>query len=711
MKITRRQFVNGEEKQMKKNAKGFAMNLPSNMTNKRKLERKIRLLVLFLAASPLMAEESAPEQNPASAVARSVGPLTDSTLDSHVRRIDEFVQAGLKEQGMQANSPTDDAVFLRRAYLEIVGRIPNLEEARSFFQSSALRKRRDLIDRLLDSEGYVSREFHYWADLLRAQSRLRNAPGQPYLDWIKNSLKENKSYDQMVRELIQAEGYVWENGAAGYYLRDAGMPLDHMANTFQVFLGTQLVCAQCHDHPYDEFTQLDYYRQAAYIFGVKTTDREMLKEYRKINRRLSGGEDIDPEVQQMARRMIRPLRYRVNETNTKLKLPDDYQYDDAKPKSVVKPGVLFGDEIELDQEESHRDGYAAWLTSAENPRFATVIANRLWKRVMGVGLIEPVDDLTDGYSASHPKLMDYLTEMMIQLNFNMRDYFRVLYNTRTWQRNVSTEEWTKGDPYYYPGPLLKRMSAEQLWDSIIGLIVRDVDERQGRPNQNQRYYIQAEQLAGMSAEEILTLAAKQTQANRLRNQLLQKRRTLQQQINVAKRNQDSETLRRLQREQAALNKKTRLAGKNATSQQRRQERSRRSDSDDPRWRGIPAELVRASKLPSPAPARHFLRQFGQSDRETIENANDEANVPQILTILNGPIHFHLWKPNSLFRTTADSMRGAGELLDAIYLTILTRYPSSEERTLLLPELNKNPRTAAKDLAWVLLNTRQFAFIQ
>ena len=694
-----------------KNTKGFGMNLPSSMTNKRKLQHKTRLLVLFLAASPLMAEESAPEQNPANAIARSAGSLTESTLNSHVRRIDEIVQAGLKEQGMQANSPADDSVFLRRAYLEIVGRIPNLEEARSFFQSSAPRKRRDLIDRLLDSEGYVSREFHYWADLLRAQSRLRNAPGQPYLDWIKNSLRENKSYDQMARELIQAEGYVWENGAAGYYLRDAGMPLDHMANTFQVFLGTQLVCAQCHDHPYDEFTQLDYYRQAAYVFGVRTTDREVLKEYRKINRRLSDGEDIDPEVQQMARRMIRPLRYRVHETNAKLKLPDDYQYNDAKPKAVVKPGVLFGDKIELDRGESQRDGYAAWLTSAENPRFATVIANRLWKRVMGVGLIEPVDDLADGYSASHPKLMNYLTEMMIHLKFNLRDYLRVLYNTQTWQRNVSTEEWTKGAPYYYPGPLLKRMSAEQLWDSIIGLIVRDVDERQGRPNQNQRYYTQAEQLAGMSAEKILVLAAKQTQANRLRNQQLQKRRTLQQRINVAKKNQDSETLRRLQREQAALNEKTRLAGKNAISQERRQERSRRLDSADPRWSGIPAELVRASKLPSPAPARHFLRQFGQSDRETIENANDEANVPQILTLLNGPIHFHLWKPNSLFRATADSTKGADELLDAIYLTILTRHPSPEERTLLLPKLKKNPRTAAKDLAWALLNTRQFAFIQ
>ena len=696
---------------MKKDAKGFVMNPPSSMTNKRKLQRKTCLLVLFLAAIPLMAEESAPEQNSASVIARSAGYLTDSTLNSHVQRIDEIIQAGLKEQGMQANSPAEDAVFLRRTYLEIVGRIPNLEEVRLFFQSSAPRKRRDLIDRLLDSDGYVSREFHYWADLLRAQSRLRNAPGQPYLDWIKNSLRENKPYDQMVRELIQSEGYIWENGAAGYYLRDAGMPLDHMANTFQVFLGTQLVCAQCHDHPDDEFTQLDYYRQAAYIFGVKTTDREMLKEYRKINRRLSDGEDIDPEVHQMARRMIRPLRYRVNETNAKLKLPDDYQYDDAKPKSVVKPSVLFGGNIQLKRGESHRDGYAAWLTSAENPRFATVIANRLWKRVMGVGLIEPVDDLADGYSASHPKLMDYLTEMMIHLKFNLRDYLRVLYNTQTWQRNVSTEEWKKGSPYYYSGPLLKRMSAEQLWDSTIGLIVRDVDERQGRSNQNQRYYNQAEQLAGMSAEEILGLAAKQTQANRLRNQQLQKRRTLQRQINVAKRNQDSETLRRLQREQADLNKKTRLAAKNATSQQRRQERFRSSDNDDPRWRGIPAELVRASELPSPAPARHFLRQFGQSDRETIENANDEANVPQILTLLNGPIHFHLWKPNSLFRTTADSTRGADELLNTIYLTILTRHPSPEERTLLLPELKKNPRTAAKDLAWVLLNTRQFAFIQ
>ena len=699
------------EWQMKKSAKGFVMNFLGNMTNKRKLERKTRLFILFLAASPLLAEETAPEQNQSNAVVRSVGSLTDSTLDSHVRRIDEFVQAGLKEQGVRANSSADDAVFLRRAYLEIVGRIPNLEEARSFFQSSAPRKRRELINRLLDSEGYVNREFHYWADLLRAQSRLRNAPGQPYLDWIQNSLRENKPYDQMVRELIQAEGYVWENGAAGYYLRDAGMPLDHMANTFQVFLGTQLVCAQCHDHPYDEFTQLDYYRQAAYVFGVKTTDREVLKEYRKINRRLSDGEDVDPEVHQMARRMIRPLRYRVNETNAKLKLPDDYQYDDAKPNSVVKPVALFGDKIELERGESQRDGYANWLTSAENPRFATVIANRLWKRVMGAGLIEPVDDLADGYSASHPELMNYLTEMMIQLNFNLRDYFRVLYNTQTWQRNVSAEEWKQGRPYYFPGPLLKRMSAEQLWDSVIGLIVQDVDERRGRSNQNQRYYDQAEQLEGKSAEEILAMAAKQTQTNRLRNQQLQKRRTLQRQINVAKQNQDWETLRRLQREQAALNKKTRLAGKTATPQRRGQERSRRFESDDPRWRGIPAELVRASKLPSPAPARHFLRQFGQSDRETIENANDEANVPQILTLLNGPIHLHLWKPNSLFHTTVDSMRDAGELLDAIYLTILSRRPSPEERELLLPEFKKNLHTAAKDLAWVLLNTRQFAFIQ
>ena len=628
--------------------------------------------------------------------------LTGAALKDHVEHIDSLVDAGLKEQGIVPNAMSPDPIFLRRAYLDIMGRIHTLEEAATFLQTQSATKRRDLIDRLIQSEGNVSREFNYWADLLRIQSRLRNAPAGPYLDWIKDSIRENRPYDEMVRALISAEGYVWDNGAAGYYLRDAGMPLDHMANTFQVFLGTQLVCAQCHDHPYDEFTQIDYYQQAAYIYGVKTTDREVAQQYRKLSRRKQDG--IDPDTQRMARQMIRPLRYRVNETNSKLRLPDDYQYDDAKPKSVVEPDTIFGDPIELGPGESPRDGYAKWLTSSENPRFATVIANRLWKRSMGVGLIEPVDDLSDGYSASHPQLMAYLSELIVDLDFDIRAYLKVLYNTRTYQRMANREEWDSSEPYYFAGPLLRRMRAEELWDSFAGLVVPDLDERPGNTSQNTRYS-EAKELVGMEPEAILEIAEDRAKVAKKRTELQAQQRELRKQLQAAQANQRSRQVRALREEQNLLSKKIRMLGQN------RVRRNRGADVNDPRWKGLPRELVRASETVSPAPPRHFLRQFGQSDRETIENANDEANVPQILTLLNGPLYETLKKPNSVYRQVYEGAGNADQLLNRIYLTLLTRFPSEQERQQLLPALRSDPQGATEDLTWALLNTRQFAFVQ
>ena len=119
-------------------------------------------------------------------------------------------------------------------------------------------------------------------------------------------------YDQFVAHLINAEGYLWEDGATGFYFRDAGMELDHMANTFQVFLGTQVVCAQCHDHPYDAWTQKQYYQQAAYAYGVKTSNPKAGRQLRALGNN-QNRKDIDPELKAVARRMTRPLRYRVEE--------------------------------------------------------------------------------------------------------------------------------------------------------------------------------------------------------------------------------------------------------------------------------------------------------------------------------------------------------------------------------------------------------------
>ena len=645
---------------------------------------------------------------PASSKARPDSAAPDRVLAEQAGQIDALIEAELQERRIAPASLTEDSVFLRRIYLDAVGRIPTLEEARTFLDSAAADKRRRLIDELLSSEGRVSREYNYWADLLRIKTRMPNVPGRPYQEWIKSAVRENLPYDQFVRELITAEGYIWDKGAAGYYLRDAGMPLDHMANTFQTFLGTQLVCAQCHDHPTDDFTQMDYYRQAAYVFGVKTSDRRMGQIYRQVNNRTKDSEAVAPEVRQMARRLIRPLRNRVNDTQQKLKLPDDYQYADARPKSVVEPGVIFGKAIEVEQGENLRDGYARWLTSADNPRFARVIANRLWKRAMGVGLIEPVDDLSDGYEASHPELMDYLTQLVIDLDFDLRAYMRVLYHTETYQRNVWPEEWEEGTAYHFAGRRLQRLSAEQLWDSLAGLIVPDLDRRPGAVARDRRLE-GAQELIGMSADQIIERARNQMASEKLRRQQSQQRLRLNRLIKQARANQDKEELGRLQKRLRELaGDGANSAGRTARSDRDKIRNTQRQDS---RWKDIPAGLVRASELTSPAPPGHFLRQFGQSDRETIENANDEANVPQILTLLNGPIHNYMWGAKSLLRANVGTVEDPERQLESAFLTVLTRRPTAEESEWLLPMLRRHRESALKDIVWTLVNTKQFVFVQ
>ncbi|MBL8898448.1 MAG: DUF1549 domain-containing protein, partial [Planctomycetes bacterium] len=174
--------------------------------------------------------------------------------------IDRLVDADLARAGVPANPPSDDATFVRRAYLQIVGRIPTAEEARAFLADRSAEKRTQLIDRLLVSPGHESHLFTWYADLLRAKSRLANQiSGEPYLHWIKSAVAANEPYDQIARDLLTASGaaHARENGETGYYLRDRGMPEDNMANTARVFLGTRLECAQCHNHPFDKWTQKD----------------------------------------------------------------------------------------------------------------------------------------------------------------------------------------------------------------------------------------------------------------------------------------------------------------------------------------------------------------------------------------------------------------------------------------------------------------------
>ena len=192
--------------------------------------------------------------------------LTGADATAASTQIDELLAQGWKKQKIQGNAPVSDEVFLRRAYLTVVGRIPTLDETKAFLTWQSPQKRTKLIDNLLASDGYVHHYFNFWADVLRAQSQGvgDSTTSLNYLNFIRKSLRENKPFDQFARELVSAEGTCFDTGAIGYYMRDRGMALDNLSNTVRIFLGTRMECAQCHDHPFDKWTEKQLFEMAAF---------------------------------------------------------------------------------------------------------------------------------------------------------------------------------------------------------------------------------------------------------------------------------------------------------------------------------------------------------------------------------------------------------------------------------------------------------------
>lgn len=665
------------------------------------------------------------------------------------QQIDSLVSAKLSAHEQKPNRLTDDETFLRRIYLDIVGRIPTLEEAHSFLASKDKSKRAALIDELLDSSGYVSHQFNYWADILRIKSRLSGGnPGQPYIDFVKNSLATNQPYNDFVREMIASEGPVLEsgNGATGYYLRDQGMPEDNMANTVRIFLGTRLECAQCHDHPFDTWTQREFFEMVAFTGGVRTrlapngmaASMDMRRKLKKV--------EADPKVKQLAINLMRPLSFGVSGGGTGLaRLPDSYQYDDGEPNEIVTAKTMFEHEelvhpeipatrkrrrrprnkrfasaIPGARDIGSREVFADWLTSPDNPRFTQVIANRLWKKAMGLGLIEPVDDLTDETVASNPELLRYLTEQMIELDYDMKQYLRAIYYSKTYQREASDSDVTDPSEYFFPGPLLRRMSAEQLWDSFLTLAVPALDDREHPRSKMVRgvlgsnLYEGFEKVKDMSVDEILELAEKELEIRSNPEKRKQRYRDAMMSANEPN-GKYIEEAAQLRRRIAALRQMQKRVRQRKNAFASRQLQARISELQS-MLRHVPTrignDLVRASELLSPAPPGHFLREFGQSDREQIENANSEPAASQVLSLMNGQIEKRIISnPRTVLMRNVVMAESAVEKIDVIFLSMLSRYPSREESTTWQKIAREEGKAAANDLIWSLANTSEFMFVR
>ncbi len=657
---------------------------------------------------------------PADAPKPRTHPLSDEAVATAAATIDRMINTDLTIHQQQANPAIDDYTFVRRAYLTIVGRIPTVAEAAAFNQSADKDRRGKLLTLLQQQPGRVHNDFTWWADLLRISTRLGNRyPGNAYVDWIKEQIRTNQPYDQIARALITAEGPALArgNGATGYYLRDAGMPLDNMANTVQVFLGTRIQCAQCHDHPFDKWTRKQFYELAAYTDSVDV-NRDV-KGLGQINKKLK--EDGASQEIRNALRMIGDtvaLRVRGGDKPV-IELPKDYQYHDAKPGEKVSAKTIFGSDGRIAKGDRAKLVYADWMTSPDNPRFTQVIANRIWKRAFGVGVIEPVDNLTDKTEATNPELMAFLTKLMISVDYDLMRFQRILYQTDAWQRASSSPDSIGSEPYRFAGPVQRRMTAEQLWDSLLTLGVPELDQRVGESAE--RLYKFYEDNKDKDAKGLLALAQDLGERRSKLRAIEIEARSLRELIAAAKNKDDLEPRKAKARLKELADLREQLADQ--TEPERMVVFKKNGKGPD--------QFVRADELPSPAPAGHFLRTFGQSDRDVIEAGNNSPATTQALTMLNGFVDKELLKERSVLYQDMLKPPDMGGKIDVLFLAILSRPPSLAERELGKQELahalltfrkenkagmstdvaKESAKSALHNLAWVLVNSNEFLFVQ
>ena len=361
--------------------------------------------------------------------------------------IDELVAARWRRLGLEPVGPCSDEEFLRRAFVDCIGTLPTPKRVRRFLASSEANKRAVLVDELLGLTGDPKRDIYqeewsaYWAlkwgDLLRNNrfplfTGIGDGGMWTFHGWIRQSLRENKPVDRFVREILTAEGSVYRNGPASYF-KISTKPTDLAETTAQVFLGVRLQCARCHHHPFEVYSQADFYGLAAFFTGVKT---KASPDYGAL------GED------------------------TVVMIGGAGTIKHPRSGKIVPATPLLAAPVDITGIRDPREPLADWLTSPDNPMLARNIANRIWAYYMGAGLVEPIDDLRATNPPTNPELLDALAQDFITGGYDLRKLMRAIMTSRVYQLSSAPTPKNVSDKRFYSHYNAKRLPAEVLLDAI-----------------------------------------------------------------------------------------------------------------------------------------------------------------------------------------------------------------------------------------------------
>ena len=352
--------------------------------------------------------------------------------------VDTFVFDKLKKLRIPPAELASDEIFVRRAYVDVLGTIPSLEETQAFLADTDPEKRSKLIDTLLERPEFSELWAMKWAEVLRVAEipNILDRKGMHrYNDWLRQAIMSNTPMDKLVRELLGAEGGNFTNPAANFYVIEQD-PLVIAENVSQVFLGIQLKCAQCHNHPFERWTMDDYYSFAAFFAQVGRKASSDPRESIIFNR--GGGE--------------------VQHLNT---------------KQNMAPKFLGGAVPDIAGRD-RREVLAEWITSPENPWFAKNLANRVWAHFLGAGIVNPPDDVRVTNPPTNPKLLDELGTKMIAYNYDLRQLVRDICNSYTYQMSTHPREPENNDARNFSHAQVRRLTSEQMLDAIVKVTGNDV---------------------------------------------------------------------------------------------------------------------------------------------------------------------------------------------------------------------------------------------
>lgn len=374
---------------------------------------------------------------------RATVPLSDKPREFAFQEntfVDKYTTAKWKQLGLAPSELCSDDQFIRRLSLDLTGTLPTPAQVKAFLDSSNPNKRKELVENLLNSPDYSYYFASKWADILRVkrggqQDRMRGTFA--FHGWIRDAVKNDMPYDQFAREILTATGDESETPPTVWY-KSLTNPEQYVDDTAQVFLGLRLACAQCHHHPYEKWSQDDYWGLASF-FG-------------KIGRKrmaVPGQQNQNPENQ----RLVVYTTRTGSVTNKRTNKPAEYKALDAKP-------------LQMNEDDDPRASLADWMTARNNPFFPKAVANRYWAHFFNRGIVDPLDDMRVTNPPSNPELLQALSDDFVKNGFSLKNLIRNIVNSRTYQLSSVPNDWNKSDKQNYARYYPKRLSAEVLFDAV-----------------------------------------------------------------------------------------------------------------------------------------------------------------------------------------------------------------------------------------------------